>query len=40
MSDLSDLHGVPPTTLRWNAEQGYLGYSAFNAETGERVVRT
>ena len=39
MSDLSDLHGVFPTSLRWNAETGFLGVSAFNAETGERELR-
>jgi hypothetical protein len=36
MSDLSDLHGIYPTSLRWNAESGFLAVSAFNAETGER----
>jgi hypothetical protein len=36
MPDLSDLHGVYPTSLRWNAEIGVLGISVFNAETGER----
>jgi hypothetical protein len=36
MSDLSDLHGIYPTSLRWNAETGFLAISAFNAETGER----
>jgi hypothetical protein len=36
MSDLGDLHGVFPTSLRWNAEDGYLAYSSFNPETGER----
>ena len=34
MSDLSGLHGVYPTSLRWNAEGGFLGISAFNP--GER----
>ena len=36
MSDLSDLHGIYPTSLRWNAESGFLAISVFNAETGER----
>jgi hypothetical protein len=36
MSDLSDLHGVFPTALRWNAEDGFLGISVFNSETGAR----
>ena len=35
MSDLSDLHGIYPTSLRWNAESGFLAVSVFNAETGE-----
>jgi hypothetical protein len=39
MSDLSDLHGIFPTSLRWNAEQGYFGYSVFNEESGEREVK-
>jgi hypothetical protein len=39
MSDLSDLHGVYPTSLRWNAETGFLAISVFNAETGERELR-
>ena len=39
MSDLSDLHGIYPTSLRWNAESGFLGVSAFNGETGERELR-
>jgi hypothetical protein len=36
MSDLSDLHGVYPTSLRWNAEAGVLSKAVFNPETGER----
>ena len=36
MSDLSGLHGIYPTSLRWNAEIGFLAISVFNAETGER----
>jgi hypothetical protein len=36
MSDLSGLHGVYPTSIRWNAEDGVLGISAFNPETGAR----
>ena len=39
MSDLSDLHGVYPTSLRWNAESGFLAISVFNAETGERELQ-
>jgi hypothetical protein len=39
MSDLSDLHGVYPTSLRWNAETGVLAISVFNAETGERELQ-
>jgi hypothetical protein len=36
MSDLSDLHGIFPDSLRWNAE---TGVGVFNPETGEREVR-
>ena len=39
MSDLSDLHGIYPTSLRWNAESGFLTVSAFNGETGERELQ-
>ena len=39
MSDLSDLHGVYPTSIRWNAETGFLAISVFNAETGERELQ-
>ena len=39
MSDLSDLHGIYPTSLRWNAETGFLAVSAFNGETGERELQ-
>ena len=39
MSDISDLHGVYPPSLRWNAETGVLGISAFNPESGERELR-
>jgi hypothetical protein len=39
MSDLSDLHGIYPTSLRWNAESGFLAILAFNAETGERELQ-
>jgi hypothetical protein len=39
VSDLSDLHGIYPTSLRWNAESGFLAVSAFNAETGERELQ-
>jgi hypothetical protein len=39
MSDLSDLHGIFPTSLRWNAETGVLGIGIFNPESGEREVQ-
>jgi hypothetical protein len=39
MSDLSGLHGVYPTSLRWNAESGFLSISVFNPESGERELR-
>jgi hypothetical protein len=39
MSDLSDLHGIYPTSLRWNAETGFLAISIFNSETGERELQ-
>jgi hypothetical protein len=39
MSDLSDLHGIYPTSLRWNAETGVLAISVFNAEAGERQLQ-
>jgi hypothetical protein len=39
MSDLSDLHGVYPTSLRWNTESGFLAISVFNPETGERELQ-
>jgi hypothetical protein len=39
MSDLSDLHGIYPTSLRWNAESGFLAVSVFNGETGERELQ-
>jgi hypothetical protein len=39
MSDLSDLRGIYPTSLRWNAETGFLAISVFNAETGERELQ-
>jgi hypothetical protein len=39
MSDLSDLVGIFPTALRWNAEDGFLAISIFNAETGERELK-
>jgi hypothetical protein len=40
MSDLGDLHGVFPVSIRWNAEDGYLAYSSLNLETGERELKT
>jgi hypothetical protein len=39
MSDLSDLQGIYPTSLRWNAESGFLAVSGFNGETAERELR-
>jgi hypothetical protein len=39
MSDLSDLHGIFPASIRWNAESGFLAVSAFNGETGERELQ-
>jgi hypothetical protein len=36
--DISDLHGVYPTALRWSSENGVLGYSKFNEDTGERTI--
>jgi hypothetical protein len=39
MSDLSDLHGVYPTSLRWNAETGVLGISIFNSQIGGRELQ-
>jgi hypothetical protein len=39
MSDLGDLHGIFPTSIRWNAEEGILGISVFNPETGEREIQ-
>jgi hypothetical protein len=39
MSDLSDLHGIHPTSLRWNSETGFLAISVFNSETGERELQ-
>jgi hypothetical protein len=39
MSDLGDLDGIFPTSIRWNAEDGILGISVFNPETGEREIQ-
>jgi hypothetical protein len=39
MSDLSDLHGVFPPSLRWNAEASFLAISVFNSESGERELQ-
>jgi hypothetical protein len=39
MSDISDLHGVYPTSLRFNAEGGVLGIGAYDETTGERTVK-
>ena len=38
MSDVSDLHGVYATPVRWNAETGALGYAVFDEATGEREI--
>jgi hypothetical protein len=38
-NDLSDLHGTIPTALRWNAEDGVLGHSYWDEETGARSVK-
>jgi hypothetical protein len=38
VSDISDLEGIFPTALRWNAENGVLGYTVFDAATGERGI--
>lgn len=37
-SDISDLHGIFPTPLRWSAEVGALGISVFDPGTGDRDV--
>jgi hypothetical protein len=39
MSDISDLEGVYPSSLRFNAEEGFLGFSTYNYETGERELQ-
>jgi hypothetical protein len=39
MSDLADLDGIFPTSIRWNAEEGILGISVRNPETGEREIQ-
>jgi hypothetical protein len=39
MSDLGDLHGIFPPSIRWNAEDGVLGIAIYNPETGERGVQ-
>jgi hypothetical protein len=39
MSDLDGLHGVFPTSIRFNAEEGILGISVFNHELGERELQ-
>jgi len=38
-TDISDLHGIFPTSLRWNAEMGVLGYSAYDEVTGEQTIK-
>jgi hypothetical protein len=35
-NDVSDLHGVYPVSLRWNAETGTLAYWPYDETTGER----
>lgn len=39
MTDLSDLDGIFPNSVRWNAEDGFLAVSAYNSETAERELR-
>jgi hypothetical protein len=39
MSDLSDLEGVYPSSLRFNAEDGFLAVSGYSGETGERELK-
>jgi hypothetical protein len=39
MSDISDLHGVYATPLRWKAEAGILGYDYYDETTGERAFK-
>jgi hypothetical protein len=39
MGDLSDLLGIYPTSIRWNAETGFLAISVFNSESGERELQ-
>jgi hypothetical protein len=39
MTDLSDLDGIFPNSVRWNAEDGFLAISAYNSETAERELR-
>ena len=38
MTDISDLHGIYPSPLRWNAEVGVLGRGIFDEVTGERTI--
>jgi hypothetical protein len=38
MTDISDLRGVFPTPLRWNAEGGVLGRGVRDEATGERDI--
>jgi hypothetical protein len=37
MSDISDLQGVIPTSIRWGAMEGDLSYTSIDLTTGERV---
>jgi hypothetical protein len=39
MSDPSDLHGVYPTALRWNATDGFLARWIFDEAAGERMAK-
>ena len=39
MSDLSDLHGIFPTSVRWNAEQGFLSAAIYDPTTGGRELQ-
>src|SRR5262249_29928235 len=38
MTDISDLHGIYPSPLRWNAEAGVLGRGVFDEATGEHTI--
>jgi hypothetical protein len=38
MTDISDLEGVIPNSIRWNSEIGALGRSVYDPATGERTI--